>query len=118
VVSTHLEGAIPVTGWKNKRATVRYRCAPATPGRLILPEGQEYQRAWVLTLSRGGVGLHVARKLEPGTLLVIQLKGNASGKSYELAAQVAHVTPQLGDEWLIGCAILRPLTEQDLDDLL
>jgi len=118
VVSTHLEGAIPVAGWKNKRATVRYRCAPATPGRVILPDDHEYQRAWVLNLSRAGVGLHMARNLEPGTLLVIQLKGNGGGKSYELAAQVAHATPQLDNEWLIGCAFLRPLSEQDLDDLL
>ena len=74
----------------NRRAAVRYQCGPATPGRIMVVGGQEWQRAWVLDLSLGGVGLLLGRPLDMGLPLVVVLKGAAEKKTYELPARVCH----------------------------
>ena len=50
-------GAVGRPPSRNRRVTIRYRCAPATTGRVCLVDDQEFQRAWVDNLSRGGAGL-------------------------------------------------------------
>jgi hypothetical protein len=101
----------------NKRATVRYQCAPATPGRVIVAEDQEFQRAWVLDLSVKGIGLQLTRPLKAGTLVVIQMKSSQK-KIYDLAAQVAHATAMSCGDWVVGCELIQRLSQEELDDLL
>lgn len=108
----------PPSAWNNYRVTVRYRCAPATPGRLLLTEDKEYQRGWVLNLSRGGLGLQLARQVEVGVLAMIQIRGNVSKKLYELPAHVAHCTHKPNGDWIAGLEFTHQLAEEDLDDLL
>lgn len=112
-----LAGAAAGTG-ANRRATVRYQCAPATSGRVVLAEDYEFQRAWVLDLSTGGVGLSMSRGVRAGTSLVIQLKSANRQKVYELAARVAHVTPMPTGDFRIGCEFFQSLSGDDLDALL
>jgi hypothetical protein len=102
----------------NRRATIRYHCAPATAGRIASPPKQEMQRAWVLDLSLGGVGLLLSRPLEPGQSAVLRLRGTADGQVYELTARVAHATQEPGGDWVIGCHLDRELSRDELDDLL
>jgi hypothetical protein len=104
------------TGRSNRRATVRYRCAPATPGKVYVTDDQEFQRAWVLDLSATGVGLETVRQLEAGAFLIINLKGRT--KEYQLPAHVVHATRQPRGEWLVGCELINPIANEDLDDLL
>ncbi len=100
----------------NHRATVRYRCAPATAGRLYFADDQEYQHAWIINLSKTGVALQLPHPLPAGVLLVIRMRG-ANG-AVELPAQVVHSTLQVHNEWLIGCELIQPLRDEDLDRLL
>jgi hypothetical protein len=100
----------------NHRATVRYRCAPATPGKLYIADDQEYQRAWIMNLSKTGVGLVLPRPLAAGILLVIRMRG-ANGP-VDLPAHVVHSTSQSPNEWMIGCELLQPLQDEVLDTLL
>ena len=108
----------PKSPWINQRATVRYQCAPATPGRIASAADREFQRAWVLDLSTKGIGLEVARPLVVGTLVVVQLKGAANSKTYELPAHVVHTTPKTTGDFVVGCALVTRLTDDDLDALL
>lgn len=101
---------------RNRRATVRYQCAPATSGKVLVTDDQEYQRAWILDLSATGAGLEIARPLAAGAFLVIQLKGRTN--TYQLPAHVAHATRQLSGEWLVGCELVNRLSDAELDDLL
>jgi len=102
----------------NQRALVRYQCAPATPGRILLPEDHEFQKGWVLDLSLKGVGVLLPKPIKTGTLLVIQIKSITQKKTYDLAAHVAHSTLQSSGDWLIGCELIKPLVHEELDDLL
>ena len=114
-----LEGGIPKKGtWVNHRATVRYQCPPATPGRVILVNDQEFQRGWVQDLSATGIGMHLNRPLAVGTLVVIQMKSAGAKKTCELAARVVHATQRPTGEWLVGCELVTKLSDDDLEALL
>ncbi|MCI0639967.1 MAG: PilZ domain-containing protein [Gemmataceae bacterium] len=104
--------------WKNQRASVRYCCAPATAGKVILDDNTPFLRAWIVNLSEGGLALVVEQPLEVGQLLNIQMKSAASDNLVQLAAQVAHCTQQSRVEWFIGCEFLTPLSKEQLDELL
>ncbi|MCI0462436.1 MAG: PilZ domain-containing protein [Gemmataceae bacterium] len=102
----------------NRRATVRYHCAPATSGAVLLVDRQEMQRAWVLDLSEGGAGLLLGRPLAIGQLVVIRIKCPSSERIYELPGRVAHATREPGGDWVVGCQLLSRLTRDELDSLL
>ena len=106
-----------ITQQSNRRASVRYQCAPATSGRLMI-DRTEYQRAWVIDLGACGVGLILTKLLERGQQVVVQLKSSATGKMFQLPARVIHTTTHAKDDWLIGCAFATPLTADQLDELL
>jgi hypothetical protein len=104
--------------WINHRATVRYQCPPATSGKVALRKDQEFQQAWVLDLSTGGIGLELGRPIPIGTHVVVQLKSSTTRKKYELHAQVARCKPKPTGEFIVGCELLTALSEEDLDALL
>jgi hypothetical protein len=111
-------GPDPAPPSPNRRATVRYHCAPATLGRLQLPAREEIQKAWVLDLSLGGVGLLLTRALEPGLAVVVRMNGSAGGRIYDLPARVVHATKDIGGDWVVGCRLDTALTQDDLDALV
>ena len=102
----------------NRRATVRYHCAPATLGRLQLPPREEVQKAWVLNISLAGVGLLLSRPLEPELAVVIRMDDTAGARVYDLPARVIHATKEIGGDWVVGCRLDTPLTQDDLDALV
>ena len=102
----------------NNRATVRYRCAPATIGRLYVGEDHEFQHAWVVNLSKTGIGFVLARPIPCGTPVVIQMRANVTQTINKLIAQVVHCTAQLQNDWMIGCEFADPVSPELLDYLL
>jgi hypothetical protein len=101
----------------NRRACVRYKCGPATPGRVQF-DGEEWQRAWVLDLSSSGAGLLLGRQVEKGRVITVFLKSNAQKTTFELPARVCHATRQLDGDWMVGCEFEAELTDDQLDALL
>ncbi len=104
-------------GLANQRATVRYRCGPAMPGRVYLNTDLIFMRAWIRDLSLEGLGLLVEKPLDPGAFIVLQLKSPSSGEKYQISAEVMHCTAVAG-EYLVGCHFVSALTEDTLEDLL
>jgi len=100
----------------NQRATVRYRCAPATSAKLTLPGDEEYQRAWVINISKKGVGMLSPCALPKDAIVVLQMRGVKG--PVDLAAQVVHATLHNQTEWVIGCELIQPLDDDQLDALL
>ena len=113
-----IEGLSKTTARGNRRATIRYRCAPATVGKVISTEDQEFQRAWIIDLSRQGIGMQLTRPVEAGRLLVVLVKSNDGTRTFELSARVMHCNPVPHDEWYVGCELTAQLTSEDLDHLL
>jgi hypothetical protein len=112
------QSAGPATSRGNKRATVRYRCAPATIGKLYVTDDHEFQHAWILNLSVSGMGLVLTRPINSGSFVIIHIKSNDGTKTYELTAHVAHCTALPHGEWSVGCELVHSLSPEDLDLLL
>ena len=99
----------------NHRATVRYRCAPATSGKVFLADDQEFRRAWVINISKTGVGLVLPRPLPVGAFLTLQMRSGQG--TFEMSANVVRVARQK-EEWFVGCELINPLNDDELDGLL
>lgn len=65
-------------------------------------------------ISAGGIGLVVERRFERGTMLAVDLANVGSGSSRTLLSRVMHAEPQPEGEWLLGLALLREMSEDEL----
>lgn len=101
-----------------RRATVRYRCPPATHGRVFIADSYKSAGAWIMDLSVAGVGLLMDRCLEPGTRVLIEIGKSKQVAAFEFGALVAHCTRQPDGAWLVGCAFVARLSDDDLEALL
>jgi hypothetical protein len=71
----------------------------------------------VIDVSIQGVGLRLARRVEPGTLLAVGLSNPAKGLTKTVLVRVARVTPD-GGGWVVGGTFLAPLTYQEMTALV
>src|SRR5262245_13730873 len=75
--------------------------------------------ARVRDLSTGSIGLHLTRRFEPGTLLVIELEKKELALSHTLVARVVDAIPsQTGTGWMVGCTLANKIAEDDLQALM
>src|SRR5262249_19838053 len=81
-------------------------------------ECQESLIVWVRDLSTHGIGLLSWRRFEKGTVLLLQFLENYSPVSPLMAAKVVQMKAQTTGEWLIGCALVRRLTEAEVRRLV
>ncbi len=102
----------------NCRATIRYRCAPATIGRVFSTDDHDFQIAWILDLSLTGIGIQVTRQLDPGQHITVMLRSCDNQRRFTLSAHVVHCDAQPQGEFIAGCELNTPLTPDDLDQLL
>jgi hypothetical protein len=101
----------------DRRASVRYLCAPETFS-YALGKGQDVCLvARVRDLSCDGIGLGLTQAVAPGTILNVELQGTDRQLPCFLLARVKHITPQADDTWLAGCQFVRRLTEDELQAL-
>ena len=112
------EGTAKKVSRGNRRASIRYRCAPATVGKVFSAEDHEFQRAWVLDLSLNGVGMQLTRPVTPGQHIMLLIRSNDGVRSFELAASVTHCDAQPHGDWQVGCEFNIHLTPDELDQLL
>src|SRR5207244_3602643 len=101
-----------------RRATIRYRCAPATTGKVFSANDQEFQRAWIMDLSLVGIGMEVSRPLEVGNLILITIRGNDGIKIHELSARVMHCDAMLQGDWFVGGELTAALSPDELEQFL
>jgi c-di-GMP-binding flagellar brake protein YcgR len=113
-----LGGAPKPTARSNRRATVRYRCAPATTGKVYADHDHEFIRAWIVDLSQTGIGMQLGKPIELGRHVVIVMRSNDNSKTMELSARVAHSHELPHNEWHIGCEFTIPLTPEELEQFL
>jgi c-di-GMP-binding flagellar brake protein YcgR len=108
--STHLKGT-------DRRATVRYRCAPPNQCRAFFANSSKSIQAAVVDLSLGGIGLVLETYVEPGTLVGIEMSNGGAETIADLVANVTYATSLDDGRWRCGCEWLRPLTEEELQVL-
>lgn len=75
----------------------------------------------VLDISLGGIGLILRHRFPPGAPLTVELKSPRGKPPRIVSVRVMHSRPVIveGDpSWLIGCAFMRNLTEEELTEFL
>jgi PilZ domain len=111
------QSAHKISAPSERRAWVRHpcdlesACQPLAGGR-----GAQWP-ARIRNLSAGGIGINVARRFEPGTVLAIDVQIREQ-RVHTLMARVVHATLQENGSWILGCALTSPLTEDELKALL
>jgi hypothetical protein len=87
------------------------------------PAGRHLDPGWLGTvrnISRGGVGLLLRHRFQPGTDLTVELRDAAGELRRTVGVRVAHATAVLVDGidcWLLGCAFDQPLSEEEFQAL-
>ena len=74
--------------------------------------------ATIRDISTGGVGLVLKRRFEPGAGLAIELPAAGDCSEQTLLARVRHATRLPDGRWLLGCAFISELSDDEVQALL
>jgi hypothetical protein len=74
--------------------------------------------ARIKDISAGGMGLVLTRRFERGTGLAIEIPATATRPADTLLAKVMHVTRLPDGQWLLGCAFVSILGDDEVQNLL
>jgi hypothetical protein len=72
----------------------------------------------VRDISASGLGLVLRRRFEPGAGLAIDVHGTDSIPPFTLLARVVHATALPDGRWVLGCAFVSELSDDELRALL
>lgn len=101
-----------------RRASVRFQSNAKGSCQTLSAQRDTAWEATVRNISCEGIGLLLGRRFEPGELLTIELTEAAEGRKRLLLARVAHATSQPEGHWLVGCTLIHPLSEEEVQLLL
>jgi hypothetical protein len=104
--------------WINRRASVRYQCAPATPGKVLAGSREEFLHAWVVDLSQSGAGIVLGRSIAIGQHIILKITSPTSNQRIGVSASVVRILEQPDGQWLAGLEFQQPLSLDELDTLL
>jgi hypothetical protein len=79
-----------------------------------LPPGDPWLLGISQDLSLTGIGFLLHRRFDPGTLLTIELERGKKDSWGRLPARVVHSTPRGYGNWMLGCALIAALSEEEL----
>ena len=110
------------SGGHERRVRVRY---PTDRESMCQPGEGRLDQAWWLArltdISTTGVALvlkQLRQKFPAGTILTVELQNWTGDVSRTLPTRVVHMTPHPEGGWIMGCAFVKPLTEEELKALL
>lgn len=103
---------------QERRASVRLQSQAKGSCQSLSMQREADWQATVRDISCSGIGLVLPRRFEPGSLLAIELTEATEGRRRLLLGRVARAVPQPEGDWLIGCTMANPLTEDEVQLLL
>jgi hypothetical protein len=101
----------------NRRAAERFPVNVSTSCSFVAPVVEDFGVAKIKNISMDGIGLLLARRVEPGTLLAVSLSNQARGFTKTMLVRIAHMTPDHG-AYLVGGSFSTPLTYEELSKLV
>ena len=103
---------------------VRYECTMVTACSVNLSvheDALETGPPWeaqVCDLSVTGIGLLLARRFEPGSILTVVLANKAGDFTRTRNVRVMHVTKAEGEGWFVGGELVERLAREEVRQLL
>ncbi len=116
-IRVRLEQPIPSPPTE-RRHSVRYACRERPVLRFLVRASGQRGMAILWDVSVSGVSLVLPHRLEPGTVLALELPGRYTDRATLVSGQVIHATLQPDSSWRMGCALASRLSEPQLHDLL
>jgi hypothetical protein len=101
----------------DRRASERMAVSAEVGCAFLSPVVEDFGAAKIKNISMEGIGLVVARRVEPGTLLAVTLVHSGRNFTKTVVVRVAHSTTQPGG-CLVGGTFQTPLTYQELTTLV
>jgi hypothetical protein len=98
--------------YERYRGTGEAICRPVTGG-----DGDCGWLAQIRNVSQGGLALVLRRRFEPGAGLAVELLGADPETSSTVLVRVVHVCAQPDEFWLLDCAFLSDLSEDEVQVL-
>lgn len=80
--------------------------------------GGQFWQIKLRDLSASGVSLSLADRLEPDTLLIVELRNRNGSWSCTVLAWVVHVSTNGKGGWLVGCHFTQELATDELERVL
>ena len=107
------------TSGLDRRGSERFRCNwYPTVGFLARTSTLVMGRGVIRDVSRLGLGIISELRLNPGTVIAIQLRSTEHGFSDLLSAIVRHSTDLADGSCVLGCHLSRGLSNQEMNALL
>lgn len=102
---------------EDKRAWTRFAAHGFVEFETVPPSGASPHKAEIANISPNGIGLLLAERIEPGTVLDMLLK-TKTGSAFDILACVVYLGSRSEGGWVAGCHFIRELEENDLKLLL
>ena len=102
---------------ENRRVAVRHACSVESTSH---PAENTEGIAWgavVDDVSTGGIGISLCYPFRAGTYLAIDLPTN-KGMVRSVLVRVVHVHDRCDGGWHLGCELVKPLTNSEMDVLI
>jgi hypothetical protein len=100
-----------------RRQSERHVCQISTTYHALGDAPSPARLAWIADISRFGLALVAGHPIPVATRLGVEVRSPDGAFSYLLAVGVVR-TVRYRDGWLSGCAFDRPLTDDELANLL
>jgi len=108
-------GGVKLTQSHERRASPRY---PYQHKTLCQPQADAKNNFWLMgtsqDISLAGIGFTLHRLFDPGTLLSVDLERPKKDSWGTFHARVMRSTLQADGNWVLGCALLPAMSEEEL----
>jgi c-di-GMP-binding flagellar brake protein YcgR len=102
----------------NRRITIRHGFAETAQVSAANEVLSPFQRVRVHDISQGGIALILPDPLAVGETIFLQVTNYLLDFTYDLAAEVRHVSPHPRGSWLVGIAFDEALSADQLTGLI
>jgi hypothetical protein len=100
-----------------RRIWTRRPCMASDLLPVVASFGQEHWQAPVRDISTAGMGILLDHRVDPGSVLAIELLNKFHQFWHLKLLRVIHATPQDGHGWLVGSAFLKSFTDDEFQAL-
>jgi PilZ domain len=104
----------------DRRDWIRFPSKPGISVQPLTSDAQNVGSAWLGTVqdvSPAGIGLVASERVEPGTVLIVELS-SATNELMQLPLRVVHASEEADGQWIIGCELTCELSPQELSIFL
>ncbi|MBI3410930.1 MAG: PilZ domain-containing protein [Planctomycetes bacterium] len=108
----------PKGATRELRRFYRYRCRPASFGKLCIPHTKDTLLVLVQNISRKGIGLYLPHPLKGGAHATILLRIAGERTPHRFSLRLVHCTQEVNRSWGIGCEFFEAISTDLLDNLL